>query len=177
MVKKLLIFLAFVAFTILSIMYLAPKENIYYALENQFKKFDIINSNEKIKDTGFKLELSDSELSFKSISSVNIKLMDIKIFAFYNSVILRDITLSQAVDSFVPVKIKEIKITYSIINPLNITIYEIGDNGEARGSFSLTDMKLHMVFKPSKLMLRRYANSLREFKKSVDGDYIYDKSF
>jgi hypothetical protein len=158
-------------------MYFSPKENIYFALEKKLKKYDIIISNEKFKDTVLKIKLSDAELYYKSISTANIKEIDMKIFVLYNSVILSDIKLSQMISSFLPVKIEKIRLTYSIFNPLSINIYEIGDNGEANGSFSLIDMALHISFEPSKLMLKKYKNSIKEFEKLEDGEYIYDRSF
>jgi hypothetical protein len=177
MVRKLAIFFAFVLFFISSLMYFTPKENIYFALENELKKYDVIISNEKIKDSGFTLELNDAEVFFKSIKSADIKSVNIKIFGIYNSLSLEDIKLSQSASSFLPLNIEKVTITHSIFNPLNINIYELGDDGELEGSFNLLEMALHIIFEPSELMLKKYKNSMREFKKSEDGSYSYDKTF
>ena len=177
MVKKLSIFFGFVLFFLLALMYFTPKENIYFALESELEKYDIIISNEKINDSGFTLKLSDAEIFFKSIKSADIKEIDIKIFGIYNSLSMSDIKLSSAASSFLPLNIEKVTITHSIFNPLNINIYELGDDGEVEGSFNLVDMALHIIFHPSELMLKEYKNSMREFKKSEDGEYVYDKTF
>jgi hypothetical protein len=177
MVKKILIPLALIILFILSIMYFSPKENIYFLLEHELKKYDVIISNEEFKDAGLKVELNDAELYYKSINTANVKEIHMKIFVFYNSIILSNITLSQMTNSFLPAKIEKLILTYSIFNHLNINIYENGDNGEVSGSLSLMDMALHISFKPSELMLKKYKNSLREFKKLEDGEYSYDRSF
>jgi hypothetical protein len=79
--------------------------------------------------------------------------------------------------SFLPLKIRKLILTHSIFNPLSINIYESGGNGKIRGSFSLINKELHIVFSPSKLMLNEFKKSIKMFKKSKNGDYTYDKSF
>jgi len=177
MVKKLAVFFGFVLFFLLSLMYFTPKENIYFALENELKKYDVIISNESVSDNGFTLSLSDAELFFKSIKSADIKEIDIKIFGLYNAVNIYDVKLSKSASSFLPLNIQKVTITHSIFNPLNVKIYELGDDGELEGSFNLLEMALHIIFEPSELMLEKYKNSMREFKKSEDGSYSYDKTF
>ena len=177
MVKKLSIFFGYVLFFLLALMYFAPKENIYFALENELKKHDVIISNEKINDSGFTLELNDAEIFFKSIKSAEIKAIDIKIFGVYNSLTLEGIKLSEAASSFLPLNVERVSITHSIFNPLNISIYELGENGEIEGSFNVMEMALRILFNPSELMLQEYKNSMNKFKKSEDGSYGYDKTF
>jgi len=177
MVRKLAIFIGFVLFFLLALMYFTPKENIYFALEHELKKYDVVISNEKIDDSGFTLNLSAAEIFFKSIKSADIKEINIKIFGLYNSISIQDIQLSQTASSFLPLNIQKVTITHSIFNPLNINIYELGDDGEIEGSFNLVEMALHIIFEPSELMLKKYKNSMREFKKSEDGSYSYDKTF
>ena len=177
MVKKLALFFAYVLFFILALMYFTPKSNLYFALENELKKHDVIISNESVIDNGFSLELQNAQLFFKSIKSADIEVVNIKIFGIYNSLSMSGIRLSQTLSSFTPLKIDEVIISHSIFNPINIKLYELGENGEAKGSFNLLDMALHIVFEPSKMMLKEHKNSLREFKKSEDGGYVYDKTF
>ena len=177
MVRKLAIFFSFFLFFLLALMYFTPKENIYFALENELKKYDVIISNEKINDSGFTLELNDAEIFFKSIKSADIKSVNIKIFGVYNSLSMSNIKLSSAASSFLPLNIEKVTITHSIFNPFNISIYELGENGELEGSFNIMEMALHIIFHPSELMLKEYKNSMREFKKSEDGSYSYDKTF
>ncbi len=177
MVKKLAVVFGFALFFLLALMYFTPKENIYFALESELKKYDVIISNEKINDSGFTLELNDAEVFFKSIKSADIKSVNIKIFGIYNSLSMSDIRLSEAASSFLPLNIEEVTITHSIFNPLNVNIYELGDDGELEGSFNIMEMALHIIFHPSELMLKEYKNSMRKFKKSEDGEYVYDQTF
>jgi hypothetical protein len=72
MVKMLKLFAYFVFF-ILALIYCSPKENIYYFAEKGIEKYKVMLSDEKIKDSGFSLELSDVTASYDSVHSANIE--------------------------------------------------------------------------------------------------------
>lgn len=177
MVKRISIFFAYSMFFILALMYFTPKKSLYFLLERELKSYDVIISNEEVKDSGFTLELQNADLFVKSIKSANAKEVSLKIFAIYNALTLNDITLSNAAASFVPLHIDELDISHSIFNPLNITVYGIGEFGEAEATFSILDRTLHVDIEPSDKMKKEYKNSMRQLKKSEDGGYSYDKTF
>ncbi len=177
MVRKIAVFFAFVAFFLLALMYFTPKANIYFAIEHELKKRDVIISNESVIDNGFSLELQNAELFFKSVKSADIQTLNVKIFGIYNSLSMSGIELSPTASSFLPLSIESAVISHSLFNPLNVSIYQVGEAGEVKGSFNLLDMALHIIFEPSELMLKEYKNSMREFNKSKEGEYTYDKSF
>ena len=116
-------------------MYFSPKANIYFALEHELKKRDVIISNESVIDNGFSLELQNAELFFKSVKSADVETLNVKIFGIYNSLSMSGIKLSPTASSFVPLNVESVVISYTIFNPLNVSIYQVGEAGEAEGSF------------------------------------------
>ena len=177
MVKRILLFFAYPTFFALALMYFTPKQSVYYFVEKKLKAYDIIISNEEVKDSGFTLNLENADLYVKSIKSAHAKAVNVKIFALYNSVTLSDITLSSVASSFVPVKIDELSVAYSLLNPLKIKAYGVGEFGEAGAAFNLLDRTLHIEIEPSDKMKKEYKNSMRQLKKSEDGGYSYDQIF
>lgn len=177
MVKKVSLFFGYSAFFLLAFMYFTPKQNLYYFLEKELKIYNVIISNEKVQDKGFTLTLENADLFVKSIKSANAKEVNVKIFALYNSLTLSDVTLSSVAASFVPLHINELRFTYSVLNPFNITAYGIGEFGEAEAALSILNRSLHIDVEPSDKMKKEYANSMRQLKKSEDGGYFYDKTF
>jgi hypothetical protein len=95
----------------------------------------------------------------------------------YNSVKLTNIKLSSLVESYLPSKIDSLNITYTIFNPLYITADGVGEFGEASAEVNLLDRNASVVLKPSKVMFTKYKKSLRMFKKSKNGEYVYAKTF
>jgi len=177
MVKKVSLFFAYFAFFLLALMYFTPKENLYYLLEKELRTYDLIISNEGVKDSGFTLNLENADLFIKSIKSANAKAVNVNFFALYNSVKISDITLSNVAASFIPLQIDELRFTYSIFNPLNINVYGIGEFGEAEAAFNVLERSLHIDVKPSDKMKKEYKNSMRQLQKSQEGGYSYDKTF
>jgi len=177
MVKKIALLFAYLAFFILALTYFAPKANLYYLLEQELKKRDVVISEKNVSDKGFSLQLSDANVFVKSIKSANVKETDVKIFLLYNSIVLRDVTLSSAASSFIPLKIEEIKIVYSILDPLNVKAYGVGEFGEAEASFNVMERRLRLELAPSQKMLKNYSSTMRQVKKLEDGSYVYDKTF
>lgn len=177
MVNKLLMFFAYVIFFMLALMYFTPKTNLYYMLEKELVKHELIISDEKVSDKGFVLSLENAVIYMKDIESAQIKELDVKIFALYNAINVTDIKLSEVAGSFIPVKINNVDIRYSVINPLNIVIKAQGDFGEASGVVNILEKQLHLNVTPSEIMKKRYRNTMRQLKKQEDGSYSYDKTF
>ncbi|WP_324170592.1 hypothetical protein [Sulfurimonas sp.] len=177
MVKKISIFFAYTIFFMLALMYFTPKDSIYFLLEEKLKQSDIVISFEQVEDKGFFLNIVDADISFKSISSAKINEASIIVFAIYNSVSLKGITLSTTAKSFAPLNIHKAKVIYSIFNPLNVSIEAVGEFGELEGEFNIVNSTLHLELKPSQEMLKNYQSSLRKLNKTENGEFVYDKTF
>ena len=174
---KFLKILSYTILFILAIGYFFPKINFYYLLENEFKKNNIILSQEKIIDKAFSLEINEAKLYFKKIETADIESINIKTFLVYNSVSVENIKLSTMAVSFTPISIDNIYMKYTIFNPLNIVGEVNGEFGKAMININIIDRKMNIVVLPSKLMLDNYKNTLRNLKKNEDGEYEYVKNF
>lgn len=177
MVKKLVKFFAYVLFFIFALILFIPKSSVYFFAEKQLKTFDMVISNETVEDKFFSLNISDASVSMKAIEGATIKETDVTFLLFYNSIELSDIKLSSLVDSFVPSKVESVKVVYTIFDPLNVNASGNGSFGQADVKVSILDRKISVILKPSKKMLSKYKNSLKEFKKDKSGEYKYDKTF
>ena len=170
-------FIAYLIFFILALMFFTPKISIYYFLENELKKYDLIISNEELSDSGFNLSITDAIVSVKSIESANISKINVKIYGIYNSVILQDILLSSTASAFIPLNIQKADISYTIFGPLNIKAHFTGEFGAADAKINILDRTLHLELIPSKIMLQDYSSTLDNLSKSENGEYIYDTNF
>jgi len=177
MVKKIVLFFAYVSFFIVALIYFTPKVNSYYFAETQLKPLGVIIGSESVNDNGFSLEIKDAKVFVKSIESATIGHTNIKLLGLYNSVSIENILLSSTAKSFVPLKIQSANITYHVFNPLNINGDIMGEFGEAKVFINLLDRTLKLILTPSNIMKKKYKSTLRNFKKSENGELIYDKTF
>lgn len=177
MVKSILKFFAYLAFFVTALIFFAPKLGMYYFLENELKSYDVIISGETLEDEGMSLNIKDGQIFVKSIESATIKECELTFLLFYNSINAKEITLSQSAKSFLPLKIEELSVRYTLLNPLYIKVYAVGEFGSATAHVDILQRTAHVDLVPSEIMNKEYKNSLREFKKSEDGGFTYDKTF
>ena len=177
MVKRVVKFFAYVSFFILALLYFTPKVSIYYYLESLAKPFDLIVSGESLDDNGFSLTVNDGVVALKSIESATVKELNIKILGLYNSIDVKNIELSSVAKSFVPLKIQSVNIRHHIFNPLFVNADAVGEFGELSVSINLLERTLRLILKPSSLMQKKYKSTLRNLKKSENGEYLYEKTF
>ncbi len=169
-------FFAYSVFFVMMLIYFMPKISFYYLLEDTLLKSDVVISKEELVENGFSLDISNANVFVKSIDTAKIKSINVKVFAFYNLVILQDITFSKSMKSFVPLHVESVNVKYSILNPQLISINGVGDFGEFEAKYSLSDGVIILRLKPSKLMLDKYRATLDSLKKSENGEYIYEKN-
>ncbi len=177
MVKKIVIFFAYLSFFILALLYFTPKVSAYYFLETQLKKYDLIISSETPIDSGLSFNIQNATVVFKSIESAEIENINIKIFGLYNRVRVDNIELSSAVASFVPTKVSSVDISYHIGDPLHINAKVVGEFGTAEAVVDILERSVHLKLLPSAVMSKKYRHTLKNLKKSEDGEFVYDKTF
>ena len=177
MVKKMAKFFAYTLFFIFALVAFSPKSSIYYFGEQNLKKFGVVISNETLNENLLSLNIQNLDISAKEIDTAIIKEADITLLLVYNAVSLRDIELSSLVESYLPSKIDSLDIKHTIINPLNISAEGFGKFGEASANISLKERSVEVTLKPSKKMFSKYKKTLKMFKKSEDGEYVYAKTF
>jgi hypothetical protein len=177
MVNKLLRFLAFTLFFMLALMYFTPKLSIYYFAEEMLKEYGVVVSKEELADNGLSFKLSHGVVSYKGIDSANIEELQITLFGVYNALSADGVVLSSAAAAFVPLKVEQIALRYSVLNPLNALASAQGEFGSAKLEYNIVEKNLHIVLEPSKLMLQKYQSTLAKLSKNEAGEYVYDKTF
>lgn len=174
---KTLKLLGYTLFFILLLIYFIPKESLYYFVEKELQKEQVVLSDEEIVENLFSLELRGAKLSYRTIESLEVEMISVDIFLLYNSISLEGIKLSSTASSFVPLHLKKIDFSYTIFDPLVVSAKADGEFGEAEGEFNILDRNITMVLTPSKLMLKNYKSSLKNLSKNESGEYRYVQSF
>jgi hypothetical protein len=162
---------------LLAIMLLLPKVNLYYQLEHEVKPYGVILSGERLDDKGLWLNIDDATLYIKQIESAHAQSIEILLLGLYNRIDIKKIALSSTFDSFVPTDVERIRILYSVLDPLHVTVDAAGDFGTAQAKASLTERTISVTLQPSKLMKTRFRSTLNRLKKDETGGYRYESRF
>lgn len=169
-------FFLFVFLFFASLIYFFPKINGYYLLENELQKYKVVLSDEDVKDRGFSLEIEHANLSFESIQSAHVEKVTVTTLGIYNSLHVEDIRLLDVASSFIPLKVQNIDVRYSIMDPFNILGEAKGEFGELTLKLHVKDQKVSIILNPSKLMLGQYKNTLNYMRKNSKGEYVYEQN-
>ncbi len=175
--KKIALFLFYSILFFAALLFFTPKESLYYFAEEQLKPLDVVVGYEEAVDHGFTLEVLHAKLYIKKIKSANIASANITLFGLYNQISVENIILDKTFEQFFPPLIENIELKQSIFAPLQLNAQAAGDFGEAAATVDLLERSAKVILKPSKMMLTRYKNTLRQLKKSKEGDYSYEYKF
>ncbi len=175
--KKIALFFLYTLLFFGALLFFTPKENLYYFAEEQIKPLGVVIGYEEAIDHGFTLELLHAKLYVQKIKSANIGSVTVGLFGLYNSATLNNIVLDKTFEQFFPPLISHVDISQSILSPLHLKAEAIGDFGEAEATVDLLERNASVILKPSKLMLSRYKSTLRQLKRSKEGDYRYEYRF
>lgn len=130
----------------------------------------------KIEENLFSLELLDGKLLYEGVQVATFQKAEIMLLGFDNSVHVHSVVLSGLVKNFLPQKIEQIDVRYSLLHPLEVQFWAKGNFGSAEGSYEIKENKIMVNLHPSKMMQMHFRSSLREFKKLKSGVYYYEKS-
>jgi len=169
--------IAYIVFFIMVLLYFTPKQELYYFGEHELKKYKVIFSDEDVIENSLSLTIKNMKITYDSIDAANVQSVDIKLFGLYNSISVNDVQLTSIAANFIPLKIDNIEVKYTIIDPLNLKLFAVGEFGEVNARVNILDRNASLLLKPSKKMLSRYRSTLRQLRKNKQGEYRYAKTF
>jgi len=150
----------------------APKQRIYYLLEDKLAKEGIVISNEKFSDNLLGLSIKDADIYVKGIKMAHVKSLDLDIFFLYNRLTINSVHTDKGIQNIVPKSIDNISAVFSIIKPYKIAIEGVGSFGEVKGGVYLNMNKIFL-----RLPKTKDISTFRRFlKKDKEGLY-YEKFF
>jgi hypothetical protein len=151
----------------------SPKQELYYLLEKELKKNDIIISNETVKDTWFGINLQNADVYVKGVRMAQIADLELNIFFLHNTLTINEIKTNEAVHNVAPKVINQALVKYSIMNPLNIELNGLGSFGTLEGNVNLIEKEITVLFPVAKDI-----KAFRKFlKKDETGEWKYETAY
>lgn len=169
--------LAYMFTAIALIIFFMPKINMYYKAEELLENYKLTISGEKVVDDGFIFKVEDGTLYFDDLVVANFDEISIVPLVFYNSVDVKPFSLSDDMRQFIPLKVNNINITQTVVNPLHVKIDARGEFGSVSGDIDILNSKISLILMPSKLLLKKRPFWLRQMKKDSQGGYRYESTY
>ena len=159
--KKTLIFLVGLFIGLIIFM---PKENLYFTLQKYLAK-EKIYINSKIK-SNLTLTLSHGKIYQNGMNLASFEKTEIIPFIFYNKIISKNIKIN-----FQNYKIKNLSITYSILNPVKIYI-------SGKSSFGIISGEINLLKRFVRIYILNLSDvNLKTFLRKDDKGYFYYAKF
>ena len=166
----------FFLYTILILFFLiffAPKEQLYFYLEQKLQDNKIVIYQEKVQPTNIGIVLKDGLISYNKIFIRLFSDLSIGSYWFKTNITINNFFIDKDYKFFIPSKIDKIDISHSLLNPLNVIIVASGEFGKLNGSYDLISNKLKLNLTPSETMKTK-KELLKFMLKTKDG-YKYEK--
>ena len=177
MVKKIIWIVLYTVVFFGAVVYFVPKQNLYYALENELQKYGIVIDAEDVIEHPFSLELRHPKVYLKGIEVFQALDVDIRVWIFFNEIKTDKARIGSVVKNFIPTHIDTLQIVYSLWHPFYITGYSKGNFGSINLQTDILERKGVLRLKPSEMMRTKYANTLRKLEKNQKGEYLYEQNF
>lgn len=171
------IFMWSILFFILLIIGL-PKQNIYYFIEHKLIDENIQLVNERIDDNLFSLSLGSIDILYNQINVAQVEKISISPYLFLNTIEVKAIEINEIFANAMPSKIENIKIVYSLFNPLSVELYASGNFGIIEGDIGIftglliAKIQISDSFKNKFSILSQNKNIIKTEK-----GYVYEYQF
>ena len=145
----------------------SPKQELYFLLEKELEKNDIIISNERFVDKWYGLEIYDADIYVKGIKMARIESLKLHLFFLYNKLSVTNTKVE--VD---PKSIDTLTAVFNVIKPYKIAIKSSGSFGTIEGGVYLMEKKLilRMIERKEMKMFEKFLS------KDERGEY-YEKYY
>ena len=157
MVKNI-IFVVLASFV--GLMLFAPKKSLYYLLEKELEKSNIVISDEKISQNPVGLKIEDGKLYVDNTYIGNLESLSLLTTVAYNNIRVQEFKPNESIKKMMPISVTDANITYALWNPMEVTISIVGDVGRVKGGLNILEKKIHLRFLDSKRVapIRQYLN-------------------
>ena len=169
MVKKTATVLLLIWFVLVLFM---PKEEIYFKIEQELVKNDIELNEESRSEGIFSLSLKNVTVYVKGIPLITVEEIDFFTLLFYTSIHFETLMIDESLKEMTPTEIEDLRISQSILAPLNLRVKVEGPFGEARGSVNLSNRMVHMDFNDTKAL-----GMMKSKLKQGEEGWFYETSF
>lgn len=169
--------LLYLVLFVVALILFAPKDNIYFLLEEKLQPYGVVIDGEALRDRGLWLEIRHATLYVKDIESVTADRVSVALFGLYNRISVENATLAPPLAELFPEGIEHIDIIYAVWDPLHLRITAEGDFGTADALVSIRQRNVVADVLPSELMQSRFGATLRKLKQNETGGYRYETRF
>ncbi|WP_345985136.1 hypothetical protein WCX49_10995 [Sulfurimonas sp. HSL-1656] len=175
--KRMKMGLLYSAAFVLFLLVFLPKTALYHEAELQMKPFGLAVAAETPVDRGVDFVLKGGDLYFEDLHVARLERITVTPWLFYNSVRVAPFTLSSDMESFAPRSVDGMRVTYSVLDPLHVTLEGSGAFGSVTGQVALLERKITLELTPSAALRAKRPFWLKQLRSIEGGAYRYETTY
>jgi len=169
MVKKITAILFVVWFVLILFM---PKEEIYFRVEQELVKNEIVLNEESRNEGLFSLSLKNVTVYVKGIPLVTAEEINFFTLLFYTCINVETLMIDESLKTMTPTEVEHLHISQNILSPSDLKVKAEGPFGQASGSVDLNQRMFHMDINDTKGL-----GMLKSKLKQGEEGWYYETSF
>lgn len=162
-------------YLLIIVVIMIPKEKLYFTVESYLAENHIYLNNETFSNALVYFDAENIDVLMDAQQIATIGNVRISPWIFLNRFTLNDISFSPLYRNFFPGTVERVVMSYSLLNPLEISIDGEGDFGHCAGKIDWIDQKIRIVFDTTP-QLRRYPLLVNKLYQSKEG-LVYETSY
>ncbi len=169
MVKKIFIVLAVFWFALI---WLMPKQELYYKLEQTLAKEDIKINETSMEEGIFSLTIHDADIYAKGIKLATVQKASVYTFLLYSSLEVDNVVLDASLKNMAPTHIEHARFTHAAWDPYHVNVEAEGVFGKMHGDVDLRAKTVRLDFNQTKGI-----EMLKPGLKQDEKGWYYETSF
>lgn len=175
--KRLRNALGYLLLALVMLLFFAPKRQLWYLAEDALKPYGVVLSGEYVSDNGFSLSLENGTLYYDDLKIATLGEVDVTPLLVYNAVTVAPFTFADDMQAFLPGEVEEMKLSYSLVDPVRVHLKAEGEFGSLTGLVNLMHRDGNLTLSPSPELLAKKPLWLKELKKQASGAYTYEVAY
>lgn len=159
------------------VLFFLPKKSLYFEGEKLLKPQHVILSGERAEDTGFGLTVLGGTLYYEDLEVAELESVTVSPWLLFNRISVAPFRLSPAMKSFLPGTVDDVTVSYTVLDPLHISVRATGGFGALSGTVGLTDRRIRFDLTASKQLRAMDPFWLKQFTQTKEGGYRYESTY
>jgi len=165
-------FLGTLLVALVAVVVFAPKKELYYALEHQWKRSGIVISDETVTDGPNSLKIEHARLLYQGAPVATVDRAMLRTWLVFSTLEIEGIKPLPGMEKLLPLAIDKARAVHALWHPTVVTLELNGSFGQAEGSLDLLQRRVWLKSPDAGKV-----DTLRPYLKNEEGSWIYEYRF
>ena len=166
MIKKIFTNILYLLLFCYMLIVFLPKLNLYYLGLEKLETYKVTILSSDQQENSFSLDLKNLAVYYNNINVATVNDISLSTYLYSSKIEVQTIKANDVLKEFIPEFVKELVVTHSVFNPLEIKIDAFFKKGRAFGYVDIIEKRVSINLDVSNAFIKKYKNLTKQFKKN-----------